>query len=155
VDQTSFDGIRRLAKLNFGSDPGAYQVRLWWFGAGRSARGDFVERRRWPEKEIGPWEVVIRLAIRYTRETVVKSGKRWSDRQSWSFIYWILWESPQQRLEKMVGSRGEFMAPTFWAWAAERRKSEEPTIGKKAKRDFVKALKNALESMEDEFEEAT
>jgi len=155
LDQTSFEKIQSLALLNFGRDPGMSQVRMWWFGCSRGKNRDYQSRIEWPQREVGPWEVVIKLAIRYTREMVAKSGRRWDDGQIWSFIYWLLWKSELVKLEKRTGPTGDFMGQTFWGWAAERRNSEAPTIGKKARRDFVKALKNALKSMEDEFEEAT
>jgi len=89
MSETSWDAIRTCARNLFGAEPNLYQIRLWWFGG--SATLDTVNqtrwgRRKWAQDEIGPWESVIKLALRWSAAQVKKSGRRLTNTEIWKLV---------------------------------------------------------------------
>lgn len=147
----SWDAIRLAYKNNFKFDIPTWQVKLWWFGKrphiGKKPTdeqtkllSEYLAHRQTIEREVAPWDVVIRLAILYMHEQLIW---RKMDRKMFfsnghfdfaklnGFIYHILWskyEQTQRRTRK--SDRAEFYAPTWWMWALEHRHDIDPVLSK-------------------------
>jgi len=142
-----FDAIKAECRFQFGYEPSIKQVRWWYFGAIKGAVTDRYARVEWA-KQIGSWDMVVRLCLRYTRHQVTKSGKRWSETEINSFVYWWLWKSIQSRTQAAAKNGEAFQAQTFWGWALEHKDRLEPVIPDRRKQAMRLALSKMMQGLE-------
>jgi len=130
--------------------PDMNQMRLWYFGNSNRITQKKAKHKNYIVKEIAAWDVIIKLALRYTKGVATKSNRRWSDAEICKFVFNVIW-SEYNRVGKFTNKQGnEFQAPTFWSFAAENRHSIQPHINKTASKSisavFQLAAKASLKS---------
>jgi len=143
----SWESLRLDCKKMFGFKPAIWQIKLWWFGSGNSeTKQKHIDHRNYVIHAVGPWDVVIKLAFRYTAKEIAKKNKRWKDKEIASYIYWLLWTPFRQfTTEKVKGKNVEM--PTFWNFAVENSKRINPVISQRG----TKKLREILKGMADKI----
>lgn len=143
---TTWTSIADKAHEYFGFRPDMVQMRMWWFGAVKKPQAEKYAAKNWAMREIGEWDVVIKLAMLYTWQMKDKANKKMSTDEICSFVYWLLWHSPQVRVMEAKDKNGKvFMGLTFWGWAVENRKKFSPVVSAGGIKKIKQALKNMME----------
>lgn len=144
--KTSFTVIAREAQERFGEAPSMLQVRLWWFGQTRG--GMTPERqahRRHVEREVGPWEVVIRLALRYANNAFKECR---DPNFIYRNVYTLIWSDFKTTVKAKNKKGEEFMGRTWWMYAVEHRYQLEPTVGKRSTQNMQAGLNEFVRQMQ-------
>lgn len=172
----SWQAIAACYKTHFKHDVETWQVKLWWFGrrpkepktnapdvvrrAYDIKLANYIGHRKTVEREVGPMDVVIRLAFKYVYEqlhtrkmdrTMFFVKNEFSYAKLNSFIYYLVW-SPFQRVQAFTkhADNSEFYAQTFWGWAVEHRNDYKPVLsqgGVKGIRDIMRLIGQQAEKV--------
>jgi len=126
--------------------PEIFQLRLWWYGAPKLAERNCAHKKK-VEAALISWDVVIKLALRYTKTIIAKEGRRWSDLEIVKYVYWLVWSEYEQTVERKNKDNTIFNAFTFWNWALEHKNSVDSVITQKGAKSFKTVLKNMLNEL--------
>lgn len=140
-----FSEIQVQCKIMFGFTPNIMQMRFWYFG-GRKLTDERRKHREHVVKTVAEWDVVIKLALRYTSTAIGKSGRRWSDREIMKFVYYCLW-STYRMMETNAKNGKPTQMPTFWMFAVENRHNIKPHISGKAALALKEVFRRASENI--------
>jgi len=151
---TSWTAIEAKCRELFGYTPSKRQLTFWWFGSmSHSLNKDRRERKEWIIREVGPWDVVIKLALRYTQDKGGFTPKTAVPEDINRFVYYLLWKSKVNRYAEAYDKKGKlFWAPTFWQWAIEHRDTYKPVLSQKG-RQGMKRMKDVLQQLGDHIDD--
>lgn len=146
--ETLFTAIQAHCKRHFGFTANMHQIRLWYFGQSKGmVPADRRAHRARVCELIAEWDVIIKLAMDYTKSVVVKSKRKWSDDEISAFVYYLIW-SPYQTTQERKRKDGTFFhGATFWTFALENRHQIKPFVDSKAVASFKDALRTMLDRL--------
>lgn len=143
---TIFTSIQAHCKRHFGVEPSMMQMRLWYFGQSRGKNPKDRQNHKIRICEIiAEWDVIIKLAMDYTKSVVVKSKRKWNDDEIFSFVYYLIWSPYCTTQERKRKDGTLFHGATFWTFALENRHQIKPHVDQKAVATFRDALRAILD----------
>ena len=145
--------LQSYFKSLFKDDAETFEVNFWWYGvpvgfqkkSPSNLRRDAHRQRI--SREIAPWDVMVRLAIKYAWIQIKEKGLRFENGYSHEmckrFITYLLWSRVTLvRPVKMKDGR-EFNVQSFWSWAAEHKGMFRPHGSSRAPRSLGDLLAEA------------
>jgi len=159
--KTSWDAVKVHCEKKLGYTPADWQVKMWWDGKS-AAKGKTMQQRetekrnrvfhkRYVMNEVGPWDVVIRLAIDYVYEVANKNREQWTVPRLSGFVYTLLWSTFRRYVDAKDSKGKSFKGATFWMWAIERRSRYETVVSKTAGKNMQQGLNSFIKVMQQQF----
>lgn len=146
----NWQAVKTLMMTEFKINLSPRQLRFWWFGAHAGLSDKRQQHRDQMERTINTWDVVVRLAILYTKKQMLDSGTRWNDERIVRTIYFLLWSTSNDKNDRLA-------LDLWWRWASENRNRLESILSKKAKKSYKRgmklAIKQGLEIIQKQLEE--
>ena len=128
------------------------QIRLWWFGRSTGSDAARARHKNIIEHQVGTMDIVIRLAFAYTKNVIVKTQKRWEDKEIAAFVYSQIWSKYNQFKTVKKKDGNTFEGPTFWHYAVENKKRYKATVSTRGTKKLKQALRIALKMLGDDDE---
>jgi len=171
----SWQEIANCYRTYFKKDVAIWQVNLWWRGRKPKEPKEDAPKEAWDaygikmsyykghrhtvEREVAPWDVVIRLSFKYIYEQLYshkmdraffKVNGHFSFEKLNAFIYFLIWSKFERLQEHHRKSDGAaFMAPTFWGWAIDHKKDYKPILSKGGTKGIREIMKRIGQEAED------
>ncbi len=139
--------LQSYFKSLFKADCSTYEVNFWWYGIAKGFRSETeanlkrLAHRQRITREIAPWDVVIRLAIKYTWIQLKEKGLRfdggYTPAKCKRFISGLLWSQVTLVRPVKLKDGRQFNVQTFWSWAAENKGAFAPIGSDSAPRSLT------------------
>lgn len=143
----AWKSVQVKCKKVFGYEPSVFQMRLWWFGTNQSNMSEERKaHREQVERNIAPWDVIVKNALNYTVIQVSKSKSRWSDADINKFVYFLLWDK-YRLFDEVKTTKGTAQLPTFWQYCMDHKNAEQAVLSKRGVKSIKQALKMMIEGM--------
>jgi len=156
MNQSGWTEIQRCYKQYFKAELSTWQLRLFYFGERRAHYKDpelskkTIERmahRQHVEREVAPWDVVIRLAFLYIYQQAKKKKLDWNGKFTYDklnrLIYATIWGEFRRTRPVHINGTCKHL-PTFWAWAIDNKNKFDPVIAQSGLKKMDRFIKDTL-----------